>query len=122
MNNQPKILLTGSTGNVGKPLAKLLREAKIDFARGVRSIKGLGERRLDFADRTSFAYALDGIETVFLIRPPALADVSKYFIPFLEVAKEKGVSKIVFLSLQGAESISFVPHAKIEKAVLANRY
>jgi uncharacterized protein YbjT (DUF2867 family) len=53
-----------------------------------------------------------------LLRPPHISDVQKFFKPLIANAKAAGVQHIVFLSVQGAESVSFIPHAKIEKLLI----
>jgi uncharacterized protein YbjT (DUF2867 family) len=55
---------------------------------------------------------------VFLLRPPQLADVRKYFVPFIKKMKENGVSKIAFLSIQGVENQKFIPQYKLEKLIV----
>lgn len=54
---------------------------------------------------------------MFLLRPPQLADVPKYFLPFVAEAKAAGVKHLVFLSLQGVEHNTITPHYKIEQLV-----
>ena len=71
-------------------------------------------RVLDFANPNTFETALTGIDSLFLMPPPHLSDVPKYFHPFLDVCKRIGIKHIVLLSLQGAEHNSIVPHRKIE--------
>ena len=38
-------------------------------------------------------------------------------LPFLQAAKEKGIEKIVFVSLLGVEKNPIVPHRKIENII-----
>jgi len=119
----PSVLITGVTGNVGGEIAKRLNEKRIPFKSAVRSTGGGPE--LEYAQRTefdllrpdTFAPALAGVERLFLVRPPAIAD-PKYFEPLLEEARRQGVKHIVFLSLLGAQTLFFVPHRKIEKRIL----
>ncbi|MDI3211611.1 SDR family oxidoreductase [Arthrobacter sp. AL12] len=119
------VLVTGATGNVGSAVLKLLRKANIP-ARGAvspeppTSLVQVAETKsatvaFDFLDPSTWDLAFEGIELVFLVRPPALSNVPRDIVPALEAARHAGVKHIVFLSLQGAESNSVVPHAKIEK-------
>ncbi len=71
----------------------------------------------DFAKPETVAPALVGVSRVLLVRPPALADVEKYFRPFVEAMKRAGVQQVVFLSLEGVESNSLTPHHKIEALI-----
>ncbi|WP_373399997.1 NmrA family NAD(P)-binding protein [Algoriphagus halophilus] len=125
------ILILGATGNVGREVIKHLLNSgcsAVVFA-GVRNpqraIEGfpvhkqLKFRRFDFEDQSSFGEALKGIDVLFLLRPPQIADVDRYIKPLLNYAKNEGVKKIVFLSVQGVEQSKFIPHHKIEKLILA---
>lgn len=71
----------------------------------------------DFLDQSTFENALEGVNALFLVRPPQLANPEKDMRPFLETAKAKGVKKIVFLSLLGVEKNPIVPHRKIEEMI-----
>lgn len=71
----------------------------------------------DFSDVESIKRAFDKCDIVFLLRPPQIADVEKYFKPLIQIAIDKGVRHIVFLSVQGVETSSMIPHHKIEKLI-----
>lgn len=115
-------LITGFSGNIGRPLVQLLQDQnQMPYLLAGRSkpadIAEGNFRYLDFTDQSSFVPALDNVQTIFLVRPPALANVQKYFTPFLQAAKLQGVEQIVFLSLQGADKIKVVPHRAIEQEI-----
>jgi uncharacterized protein YbjT (DUF2867 family) len=123
-----KVLITGATGNVGRETIKKLIESnsEIEVIAGVRSIekarkklshKELNFRLFDFEDDNLINKALQGIDCLFLVRPPAISKVKKYILPVIKKAKTAGVNHIVFLSLQGVENNPFVPHYKIEKYI-----
>jgi uncharacterized protein YbjT (DUF2867 family) len=80
-------------------------------------------RRLDFFDADTFEPALCGLKRLFLMRPPAIGDVERWVFPLLDVAVGAGVERLVFLSVAGAETRAYLPHAKIEArlALLARR-
>nr|WP_223278669.1 SDR family oxidoreductase [Nostoc sp. 'Peltigera membranacea cyanobiont' 232] len=65
----------------------------------------------------TWASAFEGVNKLFLVRPPALANVKRQIAPALNAAKLAGVEHIVFVSLLGAERNRFVPHAKIERYI-----
>lgn len=71
-------------------------------------------RRFDFHDERTFEPAMKGLNSLFLMRPPAMGDVECRVFPLLEVAVMAGVERIVFLSVAGAEARAYLPHAKIE--------
>ncbi len=127
-----KILITGATGNVGKEIIKSLIEIDGDYQilRGLRNFRKENDVALsskiknlhfDFENMNSISLALEATDVLFLLRPPQLANINKYFEPLIKLAIEKAVGHIVFLSVQGAESNSFIPHHKIERLILESK-
>lgn len=122
------IFITGATGNSGYELIELLLQQGIELVAGVRNPEksklslpaSIVLRRFDFADPSTFASALQGIDKVYLMRPPALSDVKKYIAPFIDACVQMQVKHVVFLSLLGVEKNTIVPHYKIEKLLLAS--
>lgn len=124
-----KILITGATGNVGFETIKALLRIKSDLkiVAGVRDPekekdkfngKSIDLVTFDFKKEETFEIALKGISLVFLLRPPQISDAKKYFQPFINAAKFSEVQHIVFLSVQGADTNSVIPHHKIENIIL----
>jgi uncharacterized protein YbjT (DUF2867 family) len=115
------ILVTGATGNVGAPLVDRLR------ASGAR-VRAAGSRpspdgvRLDFRAPETFGPALAGVRRLFLLRPPAIADVKRTLLPFLDAAASAGVEHVVFLSVAGAGRNKLVPHHAVEAALARSRF
>lgn len=122
------ILVTGATGNVGREVVKQLaargvaaRAAVYDEADARRTPADAAETaRFDFLDPTTFPSAFAGVDEMFLMRPPAISNVKRDIQPAIEYAARAGVSHIVFLSLIGVERNRIVPHAKIEKLLVAS--
>ncbi len=124
------ILITGATGNIGFEVIKFL--TKIDFSNkiiaGVRNIEkaksifknypNLNFSHFDFEDADTFDSALNGIDKIFLLRPPHISDIDKYFKPLISKIREKNINEIVFLSVQGAEKSKVIPHNKIERLII----
>lgn len=123
------ILLTGPTGNVGKAVLQALSRdpAGIKVTAALRDPDRLPDelkdqvRRavsFDFRAPDTFAPALEGMDGLFLVRPPQISQAKKYFEPLIAAAREAGVKHVVFLSVQGAEQNSFIPHHQIERIIL----
>lgn len=120
-----KILVTGATGNVGQEVLSLLLSHDCNVCAGVRNPNStkqiLGSNiqtvPFDFTNPDTFYHAFLQVNKLFLVRPPALANVCKQIAPALDAAKLAGVEHIVFLSLLGAERNRFVPHSKIERYI-----
>ncbi|MEZ5024288.1 MAG: hypothetical protein R2728_13685 [Chitinophagales bacterium] len=49
------------------------------------------------------------IDLLFLLRPPHISKVDEYFQPLFRSAKNNGIDKVVFLSVQGAEKSKMIP-------------
>ena len=123
-----KVLITGATGNVGMEVIKSLQQIdhQFDLYAGLRDVETDQVKfqndtikfvHFDFAELTSYDEALDNCSIIFLLRPPQLSDVEKYFRPLIDTCKEKAVKHIVFLSVQGVEKSKIIPHHKIEKLI-----
>ncbi|MFP4240624.1 MAG: SDR family oxidoreductase [Chitinispirillaceae bacterium] len=121
-----RVLVTGAGGNVGSGVFKFLKEHGADVWAGsssperVRKGKEEGKRvvHLDLLDPATYVPSLEGVERLFLMRPPSISDVKKHVAPFVRAAAESKVRHIVFMSLQGVEKNSFVPHHAIEKCIV----
>jgi uncharacterized protein YbjT (DUF2867 family) len=117
-----KILVTGATGNVGKEVVNLLSNQNCEVYAAVRNPEkarasvNINCIEFDFTKPSTFAGAFEGVNKVFLVRPPAIANI-RDIAPALEAAKLAGVEHIVFLSLLGAERNRIVPHARIEQYI-----
>lgn len=115
------VLVTGALGNVGRAVVaelvaagRAVRAADLD-ATSVADTFGADVEavRLDYTDPATWS-AFDGVQTMFVVRPPQLSRVQRDMVPSLEAARAAGVDHMVLLSLQGADRNSFVPHAKLE--------
>ena len=125
-----RILVTGATGNVGRAVIKalLVLAKQHSIIAGVRNIETdrktfagtpIQFQHFDFEDEKTFYPAFSGCDILFLLRPPQISYVQKYFTPLIESAKKCNIEHVVFLSVQGVEKSRIIPHYKIEKLRLS---
>ncbi len=111
------ILVTGSPGNIGTPLAQQLLEQGRKIRLMVRNPKkedqvvadlrsrGAEVVQGDFSDPASLPPCFTGVESAFLLVPVA-QETAEWKNNFIGAAKENGVERIVNLSVSGASSSS----------------
>jgi uncharacterized protein YbjT (DUF2867 family) len=122
-----RVLVTGSTGNVGKQVIRCLQERGVPLRAAVRrpgEAASLGvppgdEVLLDFGRPETFAPALEGVTGLFLLRPPAISRVQPTLNALVDVGAARGLQHVVFLSVVGAGSNPVVPHHRVEKHLRA---
>jgi len=98
------IVVTGATGNVGRPLMELLG----DKARGV------SRPEVDLARPETLEPVLNDAEALFLLFGGSLLGPDTDIAGLLDVAKAGGVRRVVLLSSQGAGTRpGMVPHSRL---------
>lgn len=115
------ILVTGATGNVGRAVVAALQARGLPVRPGLRD--PLGDPHavaLDFFRPETFADAVAGAGGLFLLRPPPISDVKPTLNALVDAALAAGVRRIVFLSVIGADTRGYIPHAKVEKHLSAS--
>lgn len=113
------ILVTGATGRVGRHVVDQLSKrgadfrvlsrepAKAGFADNVEVVKG------DLLDIDALRAALKGIRTLFLLNAVAADEYTQAIIT-LNLARESGVERVVYLSVFGADVSVNVPHFAVK--------
>lgn len=125
-----RILVTGATGNVGREVVRHLAAAGapvvgavLDDADAARLANqqeaAVATVPFRFGAPETYAAAFAGVDRLFLMRPPQIADVRRYLFPVIDFAAEHDVAQIAFLSLLGAERNRMVPHYKVEQYLKA---
>ncbi|MBO9523122.1 MAG: hypothetical protein J7518_16435 [Nocardioidaceae bacterium] len=105
------ILVTGATGKTGAPIVAELERRGAPYRAGVRRPDGSPEQvRFDWDEPGSWGAAAEGIETVYLVKPPI--DPVPPVRAFLDAAP--WVSRVVLLSELGRER---KPETDPERAV-----
>ena len=113
------ILVTGATGRVGRHLVEqliqrgakvrvLVRDlAKADFPAGVEIAKG------DLLDIDALRAAFKGVRTLFLLNAVAGDEFTQALVA-LNIARESGVDRVVYLSVLHADRFVNVPHFAVK--------
>jgi len=113
------ILVTGATGRVGRHVVDqliarnadvrvLVRDpAKADFASNVDVVQG------DMLDLDALRRAFNGVRTLFLLNAVAGDEFTQAIIA-LNVAREAGVERVVYLSVFDADRAVNVPHFAVK--------
>lgn len=122
------ILVMGALGNVGAEVTKNLlaqglrvRAADLDVDKlRARFGDGIDPVYFDFRQPQTFLPTFQGIQRIFLMRPPQIANIRKDMIPALEAARAAGVRQMVFLSIIGVENNKIVPHYQVEQWLKAS--
>lgn len=115
--------MTGSSGNVGRALVAALLEAGDPVRATVRPGAPTPEPdrdvvTFDFEEPTTWGAALDGVDRVFLMRPPAISDTKRVIRPFVHQLARRGVRQVVVLSVMGVNPA--MPHWRVEQDVKAS--
>lgn len=108
------ILVTGATGNVGRPLVDQLRRAGAEVRPASRHCTDPAGVAFDFRDRATWHAAFAGVRKMWLIRPPDIARAGE-LMPAVEFGRGVGLRHVVLLSVQGAGVMPVLPHAQVER-------
>ncbi|MFJ4677259.1 NAD(P)H-binding protein [Kitasatospora sp. NPDC088783] len=122
------IVVTGATGNVGRPLVGLLAAAGERVTAVSRRVPdggfpaGVVHRAADLADFGSLAPALEGADALFLLLAGELNGPGAPAAELLELVRAAGVRRVVLLSSQvtGTRPAA-VSHARLREFELAVR-
>ena len=120
------ILVTGATGTVGSRVLADLADRDVTVRAALRNPEreqaalpeGVEWVEFDFERPETWGAAFEGVDALFLMRPPAITRVSEAILPAIDAAERVGVEHVVVLSVLGAEKNPILPHRKIEKHVL----
>lgn len=102
-------LVVGATGAVGSLVVQQLRARGMAVKATTRrpadapTIPGVDWVLFDYEQPETFSGAVSGTRQVFLVVRPGDDRPQETAVPFLEKAKEAGVTKVVLLSAMGAE-------------------
>ncbi|MFE9572756.1 SDR family oxidoreductase [Streptomyces sp. NPDC006692] len=115
------IVVTGATGNVGRPLTQALADAGEQVTavsrRAVEMPDGVRHVAADLADPAGLAPALDGAKALFLLLSGELHAPDARPTDIIDLAAASGVRRIVLLSSQGVSTRPTGPSRVAMRAV-----
>jgi len=109
------ILVTGATGTIGSLIIQRLADAGAETTALVRKAgkrefpAGVTEVVADLTDVASMRKALSSVRTLFLINAVTPDEVTQALIA-LNLAREAGIERIVYLSVIHSDRFTNVPH------------
>lgn len=113
-----KILVTGSTGQLGRGIVEHLLKREpagsvAGLARDVekaRDLSALGAdiRQGNYGDKASLLRAFAGIDTLVFISTSMFSDIMVQHLNVVSAAKEAGVSRVIYTGIQTAKNSTFV--------------
>ena len=127
-NTNPRILITGATGQVGsKTINYLLSNPSIEIVAAVRTVekaasfnsKGIATVILDFDDESTHLAAFENIDRVFIVTGYTV-DMLRQSKAILDAAKKAGVKHIVHLGACGPDDTTvghWVWHQFVERYI-----
>jgi len=118
-----RVLVTGATGTVGRHVAAGLDDRDATVAAGTRDTDRARDRvdgadnyvAFDFERPETWGAALEGVDGVFLVRPPSV-DTDRV-TDFVDAAGRVGVDQMAYLSTLGADRNVLIPHHRIERRI-----
>lgn len=108
MATLPELAVTGSTGQLGGQVARLLSAAGspqrllVRDARRAPELDGAVPVVASYADRSQSRAALAGVKTLFMVSAAEAEDRLQQHYAFVDAAAEAGVQHIVYTSFFGA--------------------
>jgi len=120
------ILVTGSTGNLGRAVVAELKTRGVNVRAAARNpgklSPGAGLEPVLFAyeDPTTHTIALQGVDGLLLVAPPLDPEAPAKLNPFIDLAKAQGIRHIVFASAMGVDKVEQAPLRVVERHLMAS--
>lgn len=121
------ILVTGSTGNLGRAVVSALLTAGFRVRAAARDPGKLVPRpgvepvRFAYEQAETHAPALSGVEGLFLIAPPLDPEAAAKLNPVIDLARRCGVQRVVLTSALGVDAVEEAPLRRVERHLMASR-
>ncbi len=121
-----RILVTGSTGNLGRAVVSALVSAGFPVRAAARDPGKLPPRpgvepvRFAYEEPATHAPALEGVEGLFLIAPPLDPEAPAKVNPVVDLAHRLGLRRVVLTSALGVDAVEEAPLRRVERHLMAS--
>lgn len=109
------VLVVGARGTVGSLLVKAL------VAKGHRVVSatsqqpaGPSEVRLNLVTGEGIEQAFEGVDDAFLMAPPGYTNQHELLNPLIDMARTRGLRKVVLMSAMGVDADDSIPLRQVE--------
>jgi len=122
-------IITGPTGNIGAEVSRYLVEknpAGVEFRLAAHSVDRVREEfgsevpvaHLEYDDPSTWAPALEGGTTLFLLFPlPHPKTAKSRMVPFIDAAVAAGIRHIIYITVPGGDASRVIPHNTVERHI-----
>ncbi|MCX7867173.1 SDR family oxidoreductase [Limisphaera sp. VF-2] len=120
------ILVTGSTGNLGRAVVAALATGGFQVRAAARDPGKLGSHpgvepvRFVYEQPDTHAPALSGVDGLFLIAPPLDPEAAAKLNPVIDLARRSGVRRVVLTSALGVDAVEEAPLRRVERHLMAS--
>jgi uncharacterized protein YbjT (DUF2867 family) len=119
---QNRVLVTGATGVLGKAIVKAAVADGLSVRQGVRNPAkadpAVEAVRLDYADPSTIAPALDGVSAIVLMAPPLDPNAPAELGPVIAAARAANLQHVVLISAFGVNHNEQAPLRVVEHLVI----
>ncbi|MBK9140146.1 MAG: NAD(P)H-binding protein [Verrucomicrobia bacterium] len=121
-----RILVTGSTGNLGRAVVATLTTKGVHVLAAARNpgkvvpSAGIEPIAFDYVAPATHAAALRGVTGLFLLAPPLDPEAPAKLNPVIDLAKARGLQHIVLVSALGVDAVEEAPLRVVERHLLAS--
>jgi uncharacterized protein YbjT (DUF2867 family) len=119
---QNRVLVTGATGVLGKAIVRAAVADGLSVRQGVRNPAkadpAVEAVRLDYADPSTIAPALDGVSAIVLMAPPLDPNAPAELGPVIAAARAANLQQVVLISAFGVNHNEQAPLRVVEHLVI----
>ncbi|MCU0653894.1 MAG: SDR family oxidoreductase [Polyangiaceae bacterium] len=110
-----KTLVIGASGLVGSEVVRLLEKKGQQVAQATSKKPSLPSQvHLDLVARSGLETAFEGVDRLFLMSPPGHTNQHELLGPAIDLARARGLRKVVFMTAMGANADPSAPMRRAE--------